>query len=321
MTSRVQRRTFLDYKGYRYLKGAGLLTGAAALVYWLSKPPGGQSYGGTWFGYVLGVVSALLVLVLAWYGLRKRHPPKVQDRRRGNRRQMSDTTETESSSRRARDRRKRPAEDSWRYGGTLQGWLSAHAYFGIALIVLSSLHAGFRFGWNVHTLAYALVVFVVVSGFYGMYSYLHHPRQITENLGEDSLGKLLLKISELDELARMRALGLPDEINALVTAARQGTQIGGSLSQQLSGRQRNCPTDLAVHRVQELAKELVSGDQPRLIRDLYSVLLQKQRLVVRARNDVSLNARMQFWLYLHVPFSIALLAALFVHIASVLVYW
>lgn len=317
----MQRPNFLEYQGYRFLRLATLLAGGAALAYWAARPAGGAPYGGTWFGYLLGIAAALMVLLLTAYGLRRRFFPIMPDRRRSDRRQLFDTTPADAPGSRKTDRRKRPAEDFWRFGGNLQGWLSAHVYLGTALVVLATLHAGFRFGWNVHTLSYALVVLVVASGFYGVFTYLHYPRLITENLGENTMGGLMLKIAELDDLAEKRTLGLPDEVKALVTTARQGTRIGGSLIQQIGGRQRDCPTARAVQRIQELGKEFVHGDQPRLLRDLYSVLLQRQRLVARARRNVSLNARMQAWLYVHAPLSVALLAALFAHVVAILVYW
>lgn len=312
----MQRPGFIEYRDYRYLKLASLLTGACILAYWITKPSNGESYGGTWFGYVLGITSALIVLLHAWYGVRKRRPPMTLARKNRGEQNQDDGSRTPKTKQEAT----RP-EESWRHGGTLQGWLSAHVYLGISLVVITTLHTGFRFGWNIHTLTYILLLLVLASGLYGTFAYLRYPRLITENICDDSLNELLRKISELDELARVRALDLPDDVNALVTNARLNTRVGGGLFQQLSGRQRACPTELAVVGVRELGKALVSGEQPRLMRDLYSVLLQKQRLVARVRNEINLNARMQFWLYLHAPLSVALLASLFSHVIAILVYW
>lgn len=316
----MQRPCFLEYKEYRYLKLASLLAGIAVLAWWAVHPAAGGAYGGTWYGYVLGIASALLVLLLFWYGIRKRSTPRVADRRRGNRRKLMYAVAGGAASRRDNDRRRTRGEDHWRHGGTLQGWLSAHVYLGAALLVLVSLHSGFHFGWNIHTLAYILVLLVVASGIYGIFTYLRYPRLINESIGGDTLSDLLLKIAELDELARIRALGLPDEVNVLVMVQRQNTRLGGHFFQQLNCA-RSCQTELAAQGVQELSRKFVDGDQPRQMRDLYSVLLKKQRLVASARNAIRLNARMQFWLYLHAPLSIALLAALLAHVMTILVYW
>lgn len=317
----IQRPSFLNYRSYRYLKAASLFMALSLFCYWLTRPASGGSYGGTWYGYASGIASALLVVLLAWYGIRKRRTPRILDRRNANRRVQADASGADGAEKRKLNRRFRTPEQTWRYGGTVQGWLSAHVYLGTALMLLSSLHTGWRLGWNIHTLPYVLLLLVTASGFYGAHAYLTYPRRITENIGNESLEGLLRKIAELDDLARLRAVGLPDEAIELISRARQSTRLGGTFLQQISGGQRDCPTAFAVQRMRELGKELIDGDQPRLMRDLYSVLLQKQRMVERARNEIALNARMQFWLYLHVPLSIALFAALFGHVATILVYW
>jgi hypothetical protein len=290
---------------------------AASLLFYGS----GGGYGGTFYGYVLGILCAVIVFVLMWYGIRKRRAPRLAERRaRTRRRQILDAAMT-APSRRSSERRKLAAEEHWRFGGSMQGWLSAHVYLGIALLVLASLHSGLRFAWNLHSLTYLLVVLVVVSGLYGTYACIRFPRRFAENLREGSLEDVLLQIAELDELARNRALALPDEVNGLVTESRRNTRIGGTFLQQLIGTQADCPTDKAVQRAQELGRELVAGNQPQLMRDLYPILLQRQKLVAIARRDISLNARMQLWQYFHAPLAISLIAALMAHVATILIYW
>ena len=321
----MQRHTLMKYRNYRYFKASSLLMAMAIAAYVLIEPAGGIYYGGTWLGYVLGVISALIILLQMFYGISKRRTPGMRDRRQPSinslPKQEEDIAQAGFPARRKTERRRRHARESWRYGGSLQGWLSAHVYLGASLIVIASLHTGFQFGWNVHTLAYVLMLLIIASGFYGVFAYLNYPRLITQNMGEDTLSGLLLKIAELDELARIRALDLPDEVNALVLKAQHGTRLGGNLFQQLSGSQRDCPTGLAVRQIQLLGEKLIKDEQPKLMRDLYSVLLRKQKLVLRARTEIKLQARMQFWLYLHVPLSIALLAALLAHIVSIFFYW
>jgi len=86
--------------------------------------------------------------------------------------------------------------------------------------------------------------------------------------------------------------------------------LGGNFIQQLSGCQRDCPTAFAVQQLQKLGKKYINDEQPKLMRDLYSVLLHKEKLVLRARNEIMLKARLEGCPYLHVPSSIALLAHL-----------
>jgi len=317
----IQRATLLNYGNYRYLKALGWLVGVAIVAYVVIDPVGGEPYGGTWLGYVLGVISLLIVFLLTWYGITKRRTPKNQDRRHY---QISERRKREAegeSVRKRAERRKQQAKQSWHYGGTLQGWLSAHIYLGASLIVLATLHAGFQFGWNIHTLSYALMLLVIASGFFGTYAYLNYPRQMTQNMGQDTLGSLIDKIDELDESARIRALDLPDDVNALVFKARTETRLGGNLFQQINGKQHNCPTEYASQQVLLLGKTYTQDDQPKLMRDLYLVLLNKEKLLLRARTEIKLKARLGCWLYIHVPLAIAMFAALFAHIVAIYFYW
>jgi hypothetical protein len=277
----MRHGTFLEYKKFRYLKLATLVSVASIAAYAFHKPPV-TPYGGTWLGYTLGTIGALLILMLLWFGVRKR--------------QYS-------------------AADA-----NLQGWLSAHVYMGASLIIIATLHTGFEVGWNVHTLAYVLMLAVIFSGFYGIYSYVRFPSMITGNMADDSFDSIMLKISTLDSEARKIAMRLPDNLVQAVQAAAQGTIIGGGVWNQVTGRQRNCPTTAALNIIQKGGADL-KGDAAKHNHELYSVMLQRKRLVDRARSDISYRARMSIWLFFHVPLSIALLAALAAHIISVFFYW
>ncbi len=277
----MQRSTFLEYKAYRYLKVSALLAALAVLAYAFSRPATGH-YGGTWLGYTLGSIGAAIILFLIWFGVRKR--------------------QYQSS-----------AID-------LKSWLSAHVYLGALLIIVVTLHTGFEIGWNIHSLAYGLMLLVIFSGFYGVYAYLRFPRMMTEKMGEDTLDSLFLKIADLDQEARKIALQLPDDINRAVLNASQQTRIGGGFFQQLSGRQKNCPTASALLVIQNVGATL-KDEHAKTNRELYFQMLSKQTLVNRAREDIMFRARLEVWLYFHVPLSIALLAALIAHIVSVFFYW
>src|SRR6202163_1621138 len=130
---RLAHQSILAYARYRYLKIATAAVVVAIAAYAWDRPPNGR-YGGTWLGYTLGTVGALLIFWLLWFGVRKR----------------------------------RYASNA----GMVQGWLSAHCYFGTALIVIATLHAAFKFGWNVHTLGRPLMLVSKISGFYGGDAYL-----------------------------------------------------------------------------------------------------------------------------------------------------
>ena len=81
-----------------------------------------------------------------------------------------------------------------------------------------------------------------------------------------------------------------------------------------------CPTAAAVEQLPELAKRL-TGDVSKLNHEVYTLVLQKNELLQRVRRQMRLKATLDLWLYVHVPVSIALLAALTAHVVSVFIYW
>jgi hypothetical protein len=143
---------------------------------------------------------------------------------------------------------------------------------------------------------------------------------MTENMGEDSLDSLLLRIAETDKLARQIALLMPDNINATVLRACRETSIGLGLLEQLRGFQSNCPSAIAVRDLTVMGKDL-PPEQRKLYRELYSIMVRRESLVKRARQDLMYRARLGIWLYLHVPFAVALLVAMVAHIVAVFTYW
>lgn len=274
-------QSFLVYHRHRYLKLALLLLIAAVAAYVWQKPEGPPN-GGTWLGYVLGTVSALLIVWLMWLGVRKRRYRSTL--------------------------------------GSVEGWTSAHVYLGLTLLVFATLHTGFRFGFNVHTLAYVLMVAVIVSGIYGVYAYMRYPRLMTENRRAKALDALLGEIAEIDRECREAALTLSNEINRAVLHSSEDTRLGGSPWRQLSGHDPRCATAAGLRRVQEAAKH-TPPEHAMATRRLVVLLNRKTELLARARKDIQYKALMDIWLYVHVPLSFALLAALIAHIVAEFTYW
>jgi hypothetical protein len=277
----VRHSSILEYARFRWLKAAFALSAACVFIYLWDEPPL-KPYGGTWLGYTLGTVGAGLILWLLWYGVRKRRYRSTS--------------------------------------GTVQGWLSAHVYLGTALVVVVTLHTGFELGWNVHTLAYLLLLAVVASGFYGVFVYAQVPREITANMGQDTLESILLQVGDIDGELRAKALSLPDDLLAVMEKSVAGTRLGGNADRIITGRDPGCPTAAAVRQWPGLAKRL-TGDSARLAKEVFGLLLKKNGLLERARRDLRYKALLEWWLFLHVPLAVALLAALLAHVVSVFIYW
>jgi len=278
-------QSILAYKHGRYLKLALVVCAAAIAAYWWHEPSLVylKPYGGTALGYTLGTVGAVLILWLLLLGVRKR--------------------------------RYRTAI------GSVQGWTSAHVYLGLSLMVIVTLHSAFEFGWNIHTLAYALMVAVIVSGFFGVYAYLRYPELMTKNLGNATLETLMIEIDDLDRKCRSLALDLPDEINAAVARATRGVvrdrREAGSFRLRPTSPLQN---DGVIDSLKRLGESL-TGDQAKLNERLIMEMGRKRALTERVRRDLNYRALLELWLIFHVPLSFGLLAALIAHVVSVFYFW
>ncbi|MCH8828364.1 MAG: phosphoenolpyruvate--protein phosphotransferase [Planctomycetes bacterium] len=135
-----------------------------------------------------------------------------------------------------------------------------------------------------------------------------------------SLDNLLQQIAELGHECNNLSMNLSDEINVVMVDAGINTKIGGGFFRQLSGHDPNCPSMAALDRVQVMAATL-QGEEAVHARRLITRLSRRCELLSRARKDVQYQALMQVFLFVHVPMSFALLAALSSHVFIVFFYW
>ena len=276
-TRPTRHESFLAVDHFRYLKWATWLVAFAIVMYFAVRPYG-LPYGGGWTGYTLGTIGALLIVWLTWFGYRKR-------------------TYAENS-------------------GRLAARLSAHVYLGLALLFVATLHTGFHFGWNIHTLAYTLMCIVIASGIFGVFAYARYPRLMTENRESMTTVQMLGRIAGIDDELRGVAMPLDDATVAQVERAIATTAIGGSAWRQLSGSYPSCTTAAAIAYMEAHSRNVPDGmadpwRQTRL------KLEEKAAVLSRIRTDIRYKALMEIWLYLHVPITFALIAALTAHIISV----
>jgi hypothetical protein len=272
---------FLRHKGYRWAWVAFLLCVAASLGYALIDAPAGH-YGGTAFGYVLGTISALLILWLTLLGIRKRAMTRGR----------------------------------W----SLKGWTSAHVYLGLSLVVLATLHTGFRFGPDVHTLAYALMMAVILSGLYGIAVYSSLPAALGESRGDMTRSQMIEAAAKLDAQLQRAAQPLSHEDSETIRLAIGDDPFAGGLLRRLSGRHPRCRT---LHALQSLRRRLASvqGAEEEAMRAVIELVERKCVALDRIRRHLRIRALLEIWLYFHVPLTFALIAALAAHILSVFFYW
>lgn len=272
--------SFWSYRSHRWLKLALILVAGSTAVYVVSQPERGH-HGGTWLGYALGTVALGLMLWLGWFGVRKR---------------------------------------SYRApGAPLRGWLSAHVYLGLALLVLVPLHSGFQFGANLHGLAFLLVIATVTSGLFGVVMYAAVPERMTENRPGEKLAQLFERIDDVDAECASLACAMPDGVARAVARSVSDTRVGGSLRQQLLASQRGCATALAIRTIASEQASLVGRARDEL-RKLLELLDLKRSLLERIRRDLRLRRLLDAWLVAHVPLAVASLAAVAAHVFVVLYY-
>jgi len=271
----MSQESVLSLGGFRYLKWS-LILAIGSIVAYIIDEPRTVPNGGTLLGYTLGIIGALLIVWLILFGARKR---------------------------------------AYRSNlGTVRGWLSAHIWLGLSLLVVATLHTGFQFGINVHTLAYTLMVLVILSGIWGVTVYMRNPSLMSGLVAGKSLQQHGEALKELDAESRNVAKDLGPEVQRLVEASANGRIVNGLFGR--FGGPGRCPTDIAVAALHQMG---LQGDK--VIRDLYAVQVRRQSQLQRMRGFLRLKAWTDVWLMFHVPVSLGLLAVLAAHIVSVLFYY
>ena len=279
-TERVRERKhegFLRYAGFRWAKISGGLCLLIIVSYALVDVTPRHN-GGSWYGYTLGTLGAGLILWLTALGYRKR----------------------------------KMTSDYW----SLKAWTSAHVYLGLSLMVIGTWHTGFQLGWNVHTLAWALMMLVILSGLYGIVVYATLPAALSNNRDEMTQMQMLEAIRAFDRQLHSAAQPLTPQDTAPVLAALDEDPFAGGIGARLSGRYPKCATAAALRT---LAGSRSSDAEAR--EKVVGLLTQKQAALGRLRQHLRIRALLEIWLYVHVPLTFALIAALSAHIISVFFYW
>ena len=267
----TEHEGFLRHACFRWLKIA-LMVCAIALVGYFAADVDPRPNGGSWYGYTMGTIGAGLIVWLALLGVRKR----------------------------------RMTAGQW----SLKAWTSAHVYLGLALIVIATLHTGFQLGWNIHTLAYVLMMLVIASGVYGISVYATLPAKLSSNREEMTQGQMMDALRALDRQLHEAAQPLTQDRADLVQTALSENPFAQGLLSRLSGKYPHCATQAAIDG-------LGDSDEQRV----QTLLGRRKALLGRMRRHMRTKALLEIWLYVHVPATFALLAALTAHIISVFYYW
>ena len=273
--------SFLRYRRYRWFKIATFLSLFFIVVY-LFTDVSPRPNGGSWLGYILGTIGALLIVWLSLLGIRKRAMTRGR----------------------------------W----SLKAWTSAHVYLGLSLIVIGTLHTGFQFGWNVHTLAWVLMILVILSGMYGISVYAVLPQGLSDSRSEMTGPQMIEAVNSLDKQIQQSAQPLSDEDSAVVLGSLGEDPFGGGVWRRLSGSYPRCGNMAALQYMRE-RQEQATGKEQQAIEQVVGLLEKKAASLQRLRGYIRRRALLEIWLYVHVPLTFVLLAALIAHIVSVFFYW
>jgi hypothetical protein len=282
---RTSHSTFLNHNNGLWWKIALVLTVVLFAAYFF-LPVDRAHYGSTWLGYTMGTIGAVLILWLTMLGLRKR------------------------------------AITPGRW--SLKSWTSAHVWLGLWCALVGTLHSGFDLAWNLHTLAWALMMIVILSGVLGIYLYSTLPQKLSENRfdkeGAITEKQMIEQLRSLDRQLNDAAQPLNANDAAIVDRSLEQDPFSGNIVNRLSGKYPGCGTAVALGELQRAAaaRTRTKFDSASKVEGL---LERKLDVLTRMRRHLRIKSWLQVWLYIHVPVTFALIAALSAHIISVFFYW
>ena len=272
---------FLRHANFRWLKIATMFS-LLAIVSYLIIDVQPRHNGGSWYGYTLGSIGVFLILWLSLLGIRKR----------------------------------KMSRGHW----SLKAWTSAHAYLGLSLIVIGTLHTGFQLGWNVHTLAYVLMMIIILSGIWGISVYATVPKIMSANRDQTTEAQMLASLRSIDRQLHDAAQPLDQNHAELVRGSLDQDPFGGGIIRRMTNRYPACQT-IAAHEKIMLFTESAPRTRDDPLEKVASLLGRKRAILARTRKHLQLKAMLEIWLHFHVPLTFALIAALIAHIVSVFFYW
>ena len=270
------KESITNYKNFRWF-WINLAFFSILLVFYLLDEPLAGRGGDTFIGYAYGLIATLGIIFLMWLGIRKR---------------------SYSSS-----------------PGTVVGWVSAHIWVGLFLIVIVPLHSGFQFGMNVHSLAYGFMLATIISGMWGTFNYMQYPSRILSNRGGDTAQDLLVKIRMIENDLQMLLDGKSHELLSLISIIDVPLQT--ELRQIVWANKR--PQFKSGENIQKMILEL-SVEEQEIALQVMSRVKEKIRLVNIFYDEVGAHFWLKVWLFFHLPLSFGLMVTLAIHIFSVSYY-
>jgi hypothetical protein len=235
-------------------------------------------HGGSKIGLIFGTAGYLLILLLAYYGIRKRSYKSTF--------------------------------------GTMEQWLQSHIYLGLLVLVLLGLHTGGRFNDSIAVITLILVVVVIFSGIAGAIFFVTVPRVLTEvesNLTVDEISQQLNQLARnMARLATGKSAAFVKIYDGLISESMPGWMAGWRL---LVSRMRRGPQQINADWSRLLA--LAAKDEQESLRQMLVFSRQRKELLMRLMYQQRYKNVLEFWLYIHVPVTVAVLVFGTLHVAAV----
>jgi len=237
-------------------------------------------HGGSPIGLVYGTIGFFLCYLLAYFGIRKR-------------------------SYRSRF-------------GTLEQWLQSHIYLGVLALIILVLHTGGRFNDKIAVATLILVAIVVVSGIVGAVFYVTVPRLLTEVESELTVDEISEQMNQLAKQMARIASGRSEPFQRiyrqLIEEGTPGWLAGWRLLVARMRHRKGASSDWAP------LLRLVPKDEEAELRQMLVVSRQRKELLLRLLFQSRYKNVLESWLYVHVPFTVALLVFAVVHVVAVFYY-
>lgn len=272
-------------KARRWRWLGALLLALSAVPFALALWRGEEVRGGSTLGLGYGIAAAALVLVLLYFGVRKR-------------------------SYRSR----------W---GTLEGWLQAHLWLGVVAMAAALFHAGGRLGFDDRLAAWTfwLMAAVVLSGLFGVVVYTLMPRLFTDagiNRSAEEISAQLNQLAgSMSRLAAGKSQPFERICRGLLEESRPRALAGWRV---LFGRRRRRGSREAGQEDWRTILGLVEAAEREELRQLLVLSRQHKELLESLVTQQYYRNWLDVWLWLHVPLSLALLVLVTAHAVIALYY-
>ena len=238
-------------------------------------------HGGSPVGLTLGIAGFVLCCLLAFFGVRKRWYRSTF--------------------------------------GTVEQWMQSHIYLGILVMVILILHTGGRFNDKIAVLTLILVAVVVGSGVFGAILYVTIPRMLTEvesNLTVPEISDQLNQLAKaMARVASGKSAAFQRIYKELIKESMPGLLAGWRLLLARLRRKRDEGSGDWKKMLRLVPKE--EADE---LRQMLVVSRQRNELLLRLIFQQRYKNILEAWLYVHVPFTIALLVFGVVHVAAAFYY-